>query len=289
MSVIDWTTRGPSGASGSLDLEGQTTPVFGDDLPARVVLDQVYGNPGLVIAFESETAPDVVIWRGVRNEAFNVSKVGGLGSVPVHNAWRRLRRLGGIGTPVDDEARELAWYSATSSLFFRTTLDHWQHLVASANLGPDVGRPGESSSSEAWRTFEELGVWLRLSHAETAKLLGLGAKTAYGWRRAGSEPQPRLARRLYQTHALVRQLVLSLGEADARARIRHGGVDSALSLIEQGRVADAEARFAELIYDRRPAAEGVSRSGDNDIPVEAPFVGRLAGGRRRVKIRRGRQ
>jgi hypothetical protein len=90
----------------------------------------------------------------------------------------------------------------------------------------------------------------------------------------------------------VRQLVLAVGEAEARTMLSRGGEDSALTLMADNRVAEAESRFADLIY-RRPLGDeppmGASRSGDDDVEaVVEPTPERLPGGRRRVELRRGR-
>jgi hypothetical protein len=131
---------------------------------------------------------------------------------------------------------------------------------------------------------------LNLTDEETADLLGLGKKTAYGWRRTGHPPQPRLARRLYETHAFVRQMVLVFGQPEAARLIHQGGDNSAGALIATNRVAEAEARFASVIY-RRPRRDEVpfdaSQSGDEDTPeTEEAAMTPQPGGRRRVQAKR---
>jgi hypothetical protein len=295
VSTVDVHTADQAPHAPLLDFEGQTTLLTGDDLPVRVVFDADAPPVGLIIAFRSDTAPAFNVWDTVQRRPRDVEKLWRRDHGFVHQAggsvWHRLPTTGTPIAEVDDQA--LVGHAVLRELLFKTILDQWRSLVAE-RWGSVSIAPGEADprTSAAWNAFEELSRWLELSHGETAELLGLGRKTAYGWRREGHPPQPRLARRLYQAHAFVRQLVLAVGDAEARTMLSRGGEDSALALVADNRVAEAESRFADLIY-RRPhedeAPLGASRSGDDDVEVAVERTReRLPGGRRRVELRRGR-
>lgn len=297
MTVLDASVTGEQFRNKLVDLEGQTTPLTGGDLPRRVLLDADIQKVGLEIAFKSDTAPTFDVWKAIKHVPLSAGRVRRRDHIFAHMMYVGiLQRIRAAETPVDDD-RDLTLHAVTRDLLFKATLDQWRSLLAErvqeAYVAPEVV-PGDGPTSEAWKAFEELGGWLDFSHGEVSDLLGLGKKTAYGWRREGHPPQARLARRLYQTHALVRQLVLAVGKADAQTLLAQGGHDSALALIKDNRVAEAEARFADLIYIRSRAGEsplGASRSGDEDVISVAgsePEAERLSGGRRRVQIKRGR-
>jgi hypothetical protein len=297
LTVLAAPIAGEQSRNKLVELEGQTTLLTGPDLPRRVLLDADAKAIGLEIAFKSDTAPTFDVWNAVKHVPLSAGTVWRRDHSVAHMVYVGvLQRIRAAETPVDDvDDRDLAFHAVTRDLLFRTMLDQWQSLVADRVLQAYVtseATPGDASTSEAWRAFEELGEWLDFSHGETSDLLGLGKKTAYGWRREGHPPQARLARRLYQAHALVRQLVLALGKAEAQTMLARGGDDSALALINDNRVAEAEARFADLLYTRSRDNEsplGASRSGDEDVIAairSAPE--RLPGGRRRVQIKRGR-
>lgn len=287
-----------------LDIEGQTTLLTGTDLPRRVLLEADVTAVGLDITFKSDTAPAFDVWKAIKYVPLNAGRM-----------WRRdhsfalktyigilqgsvgdLKGISAAQTPVEDiDDLYLALHAATRELLFRTTFDQWRSLLADQFAHGYVSSeaiPDDPPTSEAWRAFQELGEWLDLSHGETSDLLGLGNKTAYGWRREGHPPQPRLARRVYQAHALVRQLVLAVGKEDTQAMLARGGGNSGLALIKDNRVAEAEARFADLIYSRSRADEsplGASRSGDQDVVLAIESrPERLAGGRRRLRVKRER-
>lgn len=282
-----------------LDLEDQTTPITGAELSRRVTLVEAVGGYlgylGLAVTFASGTAPSIDMWHAVKHEPLSL---GGLRRRDHTFAWARPVTIGHYldppGTPVgvlDDI--DLVWFETSHELTFRTTLEHWRNLLAHTTdkdeAAHDEWASESSTPSAAWTAFKELGTWLSYTDLETSRLLGIGDKTAYGWRREGHPPQPRLARRLYEAHALVRQLVAVLGVEEARRALARGDDDSPIALIAANRVADAEARFAHLIYSRPSdsSALGASRSGDEDRPT-GPLSERLPGGRRRVQARRGR-
>jgi hypothetical protein len=277
------------------DLEGQTTPMTGIDLPLRVTLVEADRQPsGLAIGFASKTGPEFDVWMAIKYEPLSL---GHLRRRDQWFAWSttmvRLQPFEQVGTPVDDvDDIELAWFETVHDLTFQTTFDHWRYLTLPVSPLEEISGDEASTAepSEAWMAFKELGAWLSYSDQETSRLLGLGDKTAYGWRREGRPPQPRLARRLYEAHAFVRQLVDVLGLEGARTAVARGGDDSALALIAANRVAEAEARFADLIYSRQDDEQpiGAWRSGDEDLSTSGDAVERLPGGRRRVNARRGR-
>ncbi len=295
MSTVDVHAADKARRPPLLDLEGQTTLLAGDDLPVRVVFNADAPPIGLIIAFGSETAPAFKVWDIVQHRPLDMEKLWrrdhGFAHYVTGSVWQGVRTTGTPIGEVDDQA--LVGHAVLRELLFRTILDQWRSLVAERSGTANVATPeADPRTSEAWNAFEELSRWLELSHGETAELLGLGKKTAYGWRREGHPPQPRLARRLYQAHAFVRQLVLAVGEAEAREMLNRGGEDAALVLVADDQVAEAESRFADLIY-RRPhddeAPLGASRSGDDDVQVAVEATReRLPGGRRRVQLRRGR-
>jgi hypothetical protein len=278
-----------------VDLEDQTTPITGTDLPRRVtVVEAVPGHLGTVVTLGSATALSIDVWAAVKHEPLSL---GGLRRRDHAFAWPTqvtvVHYFDPEGTPavvLDDI--DLVRFETRHDIAFGTTLNHWRNLLLGHVIGKFQAAQDEAeppTPPAAWTAFEELGEWLNYSDRETARLLGLGDKTAYGWRREGRPPQPRLARRVYEANAFVRQLVAALGAREARRVLAQGGDDSALALIEANRVAEAEARFADLIYSRPTAGSpiGASRSGDEDLPA-GPSPERLPGGRRRVQARRGR-
>ena len=294
MTAID--TRPGEAISALHDLKGQTTPITGADLPVRMMLLEPDLTPaGVTIVFTSGTAPDTDVWKAVRHEPLTL---GHLRRRDHAFAWTAkmilLRPFERVGTPADDvDDIGLAWFRTAQDLTFQTTLDHWRNLMLLREPQPQEAGDDEELTAEppeAWTTFKELGTWLSFSDQETSRLLGLGDKTAYGWRREGHPPQPRLARRLYEAHAFVRQLVDALGLQDARMALTRGGSDAPLALIAANRVAEAEARFADVIFDRAAEQPSIaaSRSGDEDRPTSQRATERLPGGRRRVQARRGR-
>ncbi len=101
--------------------------------------------------------------------------------------------------------------------------------------------------SRAYRAFTELTAWLGMTQEETAALLGIGRTTPLAWRR-GHEPQPARARRLFQTHALVKTLVRRLGTDEARRWLGRE-TPSPLELIRSGNVAAADDRAEAVIFD----------------------------------------
>ena len=294
MTAID---THPGEAIGALhDLEGQTTPITGAHLPVRMMLLEPDLTPaGVTIRFTSDTAPDTDVWKAVRHEPLTL---GHLRRRDHAFAWTAkmilLRPFERVGTPADDvDDIGLAWFRTAQDLTFQTTLGHWRNLMLLREPQPqEAGDDDELTAEppEAWTAFKELGTWLSFSDQETSRLLGLGDKTAYGWRREGHPPQPRLARRLYEAHAFVRQLVDALGLQDARMALTRGGSDAPLALIAANRVAEAEARFADVIFGRAAEQPSIaaSRSGDEDRPTSRRATERLPGGRRRVQARRGR-
>lgn len=127
-------------------------------------------------------------------------------------------------------------------------------LVLDQISAPTVRRaPTAPSSSRAYRTFIELAGWLGMTQEETARLLGVGRTTPLAWRR-GHEPRPARARRLYQTHALVKTLVRRLGTGETRTWLARG-TPPPLDLIAAGDVAAADDRAEALIFGAptRPA------------------------------------
>lgn len=292
MTTTETCPRDPRGAL--FDLESQTPAITGTDLPTRVVaVDAIGTRPFLPAMFASDTAPDLDIWRQAAHEPL------GLGPIRRRDhsfAWRAIMIAVPAffeGTPaVETGDPDLALFETVNDLAFRTVASQWHSLVAVSFDEPLEQEIDENPSRDplAWTAFEELGTFLQLSHAETSRLLGLGEKTAYGWRREGREPQPRLARRLYQTHAFVSKLADALGLPAARAALSQGGESSALALIEDNRVADAEARFAHLLFHRPTDQPPITASmaDDRDLPAAASAPRRLPGGRRRVQPKRGR-
>lgn len=278
-----------------VDLEDQTTPITGTDLPRRVtVVEATHEHVGAVVTLGSATAPSIDVWATVKHQPLSL---GSLRRRDQAFTWPRqvtvIHYFDPEGTPavvLDDI--DLVRFETRHDIAFGTTLKHWRnlllgHLVESFEAARSDADP--PTPPAAWTAFKELGTWLSLSDRETAQLLGLGDKTAYGWRREGRPPQPRLARRLYEAHAFVRQLVDALGTHEAQRVLAQGGEDSALALIKDNRVAEAEARFADLIYSRPTdrLVMGASRSGDEDLPT-GPLPERLPGGRRPVRARRRR-
>ena len=150
-----------------------------------------------------------------------------------------------------------------------------------------ISRPGPEP--RAYRTFVELADWLEMSQEEAARLLGMGRTTPLAWRRAGHEPQPARARRLYQTHALVSTLVRRLGEVATR-RWLGAGDPSPLALIAEADVTGAADLADELIFGTASSSERlgawVEEPADTDSSAAEPTQGPPRRVRRRSPRRR---
>ncbi|HTC58841.1 MAG TPA: TIGR04255 family protein [Solirubrobacteraceae bacterium] len=125
--------------------------------------------------------------------------------------------------------------------------------------------------SRAYGQFIELAQWLERSRAETADLLEIGRTTPSAWEREGREPQPRHARRLYQTHALLDSLISRQGSAETH-RWLHAGSPSPLELIAGGRLDLAEDRAHSLIYGHPAGATGAIDALRAADPAEVPLA-----------------
>lgn len=137
--------------------------------------------------------------------------------------------------------------------------------------------------SRAYRAFTELTAWLGMTQEETATLLGIGRTTPLAWRR-GHEPQPARARRLFQTHALVKTLVRRLGTDEARRWLGRG-TPSPLELIRSGNVAAADDRAEAMIFGAAvPSRLDAWVDNDATPPTHAPDPA-AAGTPRRVRRR----
>ena len=121
--------------------------------------------------------------------------------------------------------------------------------------------------SRAYHAFTELTAWLGMTQEETAALLGIGRTTPLAWRR-GHEPQPARARRLFQTHALVKTLVRRLGTDEARRWLGRG-TPSPLELIRSGDVAAADDRAETMIFGAAVPSR-LDAWVDNDAAAPAP-------------------
>lgn len=120
------------------------------------------------------------------------------------------------------------------------------HLPVAHIPHAPIVAPAPALQSRAYGAFTELAGWLGMTQEQTAALLGIGRTTPLAWRR-GHEPQPARARRLFQTHALVKTLVRRLG-IDATRRWLERGTPSPLELIRAGDVAAADDRADEIIF-----------------------------------------
>lgn len=275
-----------------IDLDEQTPLVTGDRIAGILRFDsQTESWSG--IAFEAGKS-DETGWRLIASGGPSTTM---LPTSPAARAapWANVLSVLATGeTPLVLSADPaLTWQRTISEFLSEALVGQWRALA----VGPSAPRtetasrePDGESESEAWDAFQDLRRWLNLTDEETADLLGLGKKTAYGWRRTGHPPQPRLARRVYEAHAFVRQMVSIFGEVEAARLIHQGGANSAAALIAANRVAEAEARFASVMYERPRRAEvplEASQSGDEDAPGnDEPAVAPRAGGRRRVQVRR---
>jgi hypothetical protein len=273
-----------------VDLDEQTPLVTGGRI-AGVLHLGASPSTWREMLFEDETSAETGLWLGARRVPATTARIEA--EQPQAGLWidalQTLRRDTQVGLASDPE---LIWQRTINDTLFETLLAQWRVLAAGPqrDCPPDtLDDPEPESAPEAWHAFVALRSWLNLTDLETANLLGLGKKTAYGWRRTGRPPQPRLARRLYEAHAFVRQMVLIFGPSEAARLIHQGGDNSAASLIANNRVAEAEARFANLIYARPRRSDvplDASQAGDED-GNQADKVDRtpLPGGRRRVRAR----
>lgn len=143
----------------------------------------------------------------------------------------------------------------------------------------------ELGETRAYRAFVELASWLGRTQAETADLLEIGRTTPLAWEREGHEPQPARARRLYQTHALVRTLQRRLGREEMR-RWMESGDPSPLDLIAAGDVQRADNLADELIFGTAPGRERLTAWVDEEVTDTAPPTARPSQDRpRRVRRR----
>lgn len=278
--------------SSVLDLQHHTTPMLGNEDSWRVkVVDRDYDPFAIgprpcrrVTPVRVRSTDPRLLLDAIRPRDLDMLSHGD--DLP-RNVTATLLNLRLAGTPVQFAVGPaLAAFETRLQLAFDVARTSW--VAVGTPLRAHVDAQPRSS---AFRAFKELAVWLNRTERETAQLVGVGRTTPYTWERDGREPRPRSARRLYETHAFVRQLVLSMGKQDAESALGRGGGDSALTLIASNRVAEAEARFASVIYGR-PSEElpplGASRDGDNDTVDSEPLPDRRPGGRRPVQVRRGR-
>ena len=171
-----------------VDLEDQTTPITGADLPKRVtVVEAMRGHVGALVTVGSATALSVDVWAAAKHEPLS------LGSLRRRDQAFVCPRDVTVfhyfdpeGTPavvLDDI--DLVRFETCHDIAFATTLKHWRNLLL-GHLGETFETPQSNADPPtppaAWTAFKELGTWLSLSDRETAQLLGLGDKTAYGWR-----------------------------------------------------------------------------------------------------------
>jgi DNA-binding XRE family transcriptional regulator len=145
--------------------------------------------------------------------------------------------------------------------------------------------PPTTKTSRAFEMFTELREWLNLTTEEAAALIGVGRTTPLAWERAGHEPRPATARRLYQAHSIVQGLVKRLGQ-DAATEWLERGSPSPRHLLERGEIT-AVARAAERILVNRQARSTLpdrnaitGEEGGVVVPLAAP--------RRRRRRRNGR-
>jgi hypothetical protein len=184
--------------------------------------------------------------------------VGGVGD-DLMRYWSPLLRtyaLIPVTTPstVFGESWEAARALATATLeplVEPTPLTHRVYRVTGSTIVLPPLRSSSPPEAEpeglsAYRAFSELATWLRMTQEETAQLLDIGRTTPLAWRR-GPQPRPALARRLYQTHALVKTLVRRLGHDDA-LRWLHRGSPSPLEVIRAGDVTRADDLAEEMIF-----------------------------------------
>jgi hypothetical protein len=106
--------------------------------------------------------------------------------------------------------------------------------------------------SRAYRTFRELAEMLGQTTGETAELLGIRRGTIYAWK-AGGEPQPRNARRLYRTNTLIRTLTRRLGHDNVLHWLVTGD-PTPLELLARGDFAELDRRASPLIFNA-PSAD----------------------------------
>lgn len=291
------TSGGPAIASytapppACVDLDAQTPLVTGGRI-AGVLHLSASPRTWREVLFDAATSEETGLWLGSLRAPATTARIEA--AQPQAGLWidalQTLRKETPVGLASDPE---LIWQRTIRDTLFEALLGQWRALAASPQRdcpSDTLDDPEPESAPEAWHAFVALRSWLNLTDLETAALLGLGKKTAYGWRRTGRPPQPRLARRLYEAHAFVRQMVLIFGQSEAARLIHQGADNSPAALIADNRVAEAEARFANLIYARprrSDVALDASRAGDEDrnaaaLGADTP----LPGGRRRVRARR---
>jgi hypothetical protein len=100
--------------------------------------------------------------------------------------------------------------------------------------------------ARAWKTFEELSRWIGIGKVRTAKVLGISRGTTNAWK-AGREPQPGNARRLYRTHTIVKTLVRRLGLEETRIWLETG-TPSPLDLLSAADLGAVDRAASKLVF-----------------------------------------
>jgi hypothetical protein len=171
--------------------------------------------------------------------------------IDVSDEWLASRsaplRLAILYRPVYNEI--VTWGSRSGPTFsdsFFGTID--AALRIHARRGIETAPP----PSRAYRAFQEIAATLGYSTSETAELLTLSRGTVYAWK-AGREPQPRNARRLYQLHTLIRTLNRRLGLPATRTWL-NSGKPAPLELLATGDFAAVDRQASEMIFHAPPPA-----------------------------------
>lgn len=169
----------------------------------------------------------------------------------------------------------------TTVTFGPTTADRWRPNHAARVVEGDLSlsevldelevAATKKYEPKAFAALKDLRRWLRLSVAEAAELVGFGRTTPSSWVRAGNEPQPARARRLYQTHAIISAMVRRFGE-DETLHWFLSGSPSPRAFLLQGDI-EAAADSAERLLigrQRRPGPAVGALLEDGDVDQAAP-------------------
>jgi hypothetical protein len=273
-------------------LAGAETPIENTSAVRRVMDELEYVMPTETTAVEQSSLDSLL---GPQGERESTERLVLLCQQPIAAATAPMRALAG---DVDASAYTYWLTNAFVEPLATVTLASFEapfHYSPPARTFHEWTRhyitqaDPELRETRAYRTFVELADWLEMSQAEAARLLGMGRTTPLAWRRAGHEPQPARARRLYQTHALVSTLVRRLGRDETR-RWLAAGDPSPLALIAQGDVTSADDLADELIFGTAPSRERlgawIEEPVDTDPSAAEPKQGPPRRMRRRPPRRR---
>jgi hypothetical protein len=209
-----------------------------------------------------------------------------LPATTVLNTELGFRELADLPTGYVDWDANVVQHQVSEYVFGASPVDVMWMADADVEERTHEDEAHHGGTSPAFRAFSELREWLSLSVPDAAELVGVGRTTPNSWERDGREPRPRLARRLYQLHALIGSLVRRHGVERTRVWLERGE-PSPLSLMGRESIgAFADAVEAEVMGAPEPArpAPGSEIAEEPNVAVVPP-----GGTRRRASTQRRRR